>query len=373
MSAEVFRQTVALLCHPECGVSLDAGDWERLVRVLRDANMLGTLYHLAADRGVMEHYPAYARRHLASMATYAARQARQVLYECREVSDILGAEGIKPIFLKGAGYTLGGSRSGRGRIYSDIDVLVSRDEIDTAHAALKRQAWYTKPMREYDERYYREWAHEIPPLRHLTRRTVLDLHHNIVPPISGRAPNMAPLLASRETTESGLLVLSAPAATLHSIVHLLMNEDFTNAFRDLTDINLLVEDCGTEAFWRSLHELAQQCGFSRELYFAVLLLADVFDRHAPEWLLSQLGEQYAAGIRARLLRRLLRSAVRPHHPLIRHFPETLCIHALYLRGHWIRMPVLTLARHLSVKGFFSIRDKLLGKHQFESKVPFPKP
>ena len=33
----------------------------------------------------------------------------------------------------------------------------------------------------YDQRYYREWMHELPPLLHVRRQTALDVHHAIAP------------------------------------------------------------------------------------------------------------------------------------------------------------------------------------------------
>jgi hypothetical protein len=63
-------------------------------------------------------------------------------------------------------------------------------------------------MDPYDERYYREWIHELPPLRFPGRFLELDLHHTILP-LTGRIqPDSAALLeASNPVEGTGFRVL----------------------------------------------------------------------------------------------------------------------------------------------------------------------
>ena len=44
--------------------------------------------------------------------------------------------------------------------------------------------WQYDEVNDYDQRYYRDWMHETPPLIHKNRSMEVDLHHNIVPPVS---------------------------------------------------------------------------------------------------------------------------------------------------------------------------------------------
>jgi len=46
---------------------------------------------------------------------------------------------------------------------------------------LMLEGWVSGHRSAYDQRYYRKWMHEIPPMTHIRRQTVLDLHHNILP------------------------------------------------------------------------------------------------------------------------------------------------------------------------------------------------
>ncbi|MEZ5488853.1 MAG: nucleotidyltransferase family protein [Gammaproteobacteria bacterium] len=366
-----FVQLTRLIREPASGTSIDDEAWVDLIHLLRASDLLGTLYYLADTEGVLENYSPYARRHLKSMRAFSDRQARQALYECTEIDVQLASEGIKPVFLKGAGYTLRGSRNGFGRIYSDIDALVHREDIYRAQAALKRDAWYSPPITDYDERYYRKWAHEIPPMKHLFRRTVIDLHHNIVPPISGRAPNISSLLEDLVTTKDGLHVLSPPAATLHSMVHLFTNEDFTNGFRDLVDLYLLMEEYGDESYWRDLLALARRTGFVSELVFAIASLELVLEYQVPEYVGRELKESAGKQARGFWTTKVFSRALRPHHPLLCGPVEHCAIQLTYLRGHWIKMPFPVLAGHLTVKAGMGLWAKLFGEQHAKQPLVVP--
>lgn len=371
MKARLFEVVISVVREPAKGIDLEDEVWEDLVHVLRESNLLGTLGHQAEAHGVLQDYPTYAQRHLQSMRVYSDRQARQVRYECRLINDRLVSEGIRPVFLKGAGYTLRGSRNGLGRIYSDIDVLVDRGSIEQAQAALRRDAWYSPPITDYDERYYRKWAHEVPPMKHLLRRTVIDLHHNIVPPISGRAPDIGSLLKGVETTGEGMWVLSAPAATLHSLVHLFSNEDLSSGFRDLVDLYLLLEEYGDEHFWRELLALAEETGFVQELAFGVILLEMVLGYRVVEYARTELREPLASTSGSFVVKHVFRPALRPHHPLVCGGRENLAIQLAYVRGHWIKMPLPVLAGHLAVKAGMALGKKVFGKYRAAPVLEVP--
>lgn len=358
-----FESITSLIRDPAVGRDFDNDMWEDALHILRESDLLGTLCHLAEERGVLSGYSDYARRHLHSMKVYSARQAQQVSYECHLICQRLAEVGVRCVFLKGAGYTLRKSRNSFGRIYSDIDVWVAREHIDAAQAALRSDAWYSPAMTDYDQRYYRRWAHELPPMKHLTRRTMLDLHHNIVPPVGGRAPDMTHLLEDVVVTETGLLVLSAPAATLHSLVHLFSNEDWSSAFRDLVDLHLLLEEFGDDDFWHKLLDLANKTGFIQEVVYGVLLLEQIMGCSAPQGVREELGQRLTTARESLLVKHVFAPALRPHHPLVCGGREKLAILMTYIRGHWIKMPLPILVGHLSMKAGMAIGSKVLGKHR----------
>lgn len=361
---------IQLLQRPEIGTEITEKDWESIIFILRHLGMLATLYYLAQKTGTFNQYPTYAKKNLKSGMVYADRQAQQVKYEAYEIKFTLGKEVIEPIFLKGAGYTLRKSLNSYGRVYSDLDILVPKNELEDAAKILNKHGWLNKALTDHDEKYYREWAHEIPPMSHYTRNTTIDVHHNIIPPVTGRAPKIDILLKQVERTSDNYLVLTAPAAFLHSAIHLFTNEEFHNGFRDIVDLYLLAQEYQSKLFWQQLDQLAQETRFSLELFYSLAMLAHFFDIKPPSDLLSRLHNEHKSW-RSKLVIKCLKSALKPHHQQILSRKDHLLIFLLYLRGHWIKMPLPILISHLSVKAFLGIRDKLFGKHQFDKELKIP--
>ncbi|NUP85150.1 MAG: hypothetical protein HUU30_05275 [Burkholderiaceae bacterium] len=48
-------------------------------------------------------------------------------------------------------------------------------------------------------------------------------------------------------------------------------------------------------------------------------------------------------------------ALRPQHPMAAPAGTSVALFLLYLRAHWLRMPPLLLARHLSIKAWRRLR------------------
>ncbi|MBV1901253.1 MAG: nucleotidyltransferase family protein, partial [Kordiimonadaceae bacterium] len=104
-------------------------------------------------------------------------------YEMERVERAFVGTGIFPILVKGASYVAQGLDAGKGRRVSDIDILLHEDEIMQAEELLKAAGWAFDEATDntYDQNYYRTKMHELPPLRHKTRRTVIDVHFKLLP------------------------------------------------------------------------------------------------------------------------------------------------------------------------------------------------
>lgn len=80
-------------------------------------------------------------------------------YLLRLLSDL----DVPVIFLKGAAYALADLDVAKGRMATDIDILVPEDAIGDVEARLQQAGWASMKTNEYDDSYYRQWMHEIPP------------------------------------------------------------------------------------------------------------------------------------------------------------------------------------------------------------------
>ncbi|MGS2721919.1 nucleotidyltransferase family protein [Paraglaciecola aestuariivivens] len=355
------QQLAKFLVQPKEAQSLSLDEWAKLILILRESKLLASLYHSSLNYGCFEHYPQYAQKHLLSASIHAKRQNSQVHFESENLNELLTSINVQPIYLKGANYILRESRNSFGRMVSDIDILVNKDELDIVEAKLKSMLWKSDKISDYDEKYYRKWAHEIPPLYHVLRSTVLDVHHNLYLPISGRSPNVALFLTNNVVCKNGSTVLGPAETVLHSIIHLFLNEDFTNAFRDLFDLYWLIEEYGNNSFWQQLHSLAQETKFEKELYYCLALLIKVYVI-APPSIYALLVAKFENPRSRFFIEHILYNAITPKHSLLDNFYIKSARALIFLKGHWLKMPLHILIKHLAIKSYFGIVEFIFGKH-----------
>jgi hypothetical protein len=351
-SASTERLTGALR-HPASLTALALPDWERLVREARRADLLSRIACLAEAQRVLDDIPAAPRAHLQSARVLAAAQHEEVRREVRHVAAALRPLEVPIVLLKGAAYVMAGRGAALGRLFSDIDILVPKERIAEVEGALMMRGWMTTHHSAYDQRYYREWMHELPPLQHIRRQTTLDVHHAILPLTARLQPDPAKLMAASVAIEGdgGALRVLAPCdMILHGMAHLLHNEDLSHGLRDLSDFDLLLREHGTEpGFWPALIARAVELQLSRPLYYGL--------RHARRLLGTPIPEDALAATRraapATPLKRLMHAA------WSRGLASSLesktrpatagALALLYVRAHWLRMPPALLLRHVCIK------------------------
>jgi hypothetical protein len=326
-------------------------DWEWLIRQARAADLLGTLAVRLEARGRLGQVPDAPRAHLTAALYQCRAQEVAVHREVDAVRAILRPLRIPVVLLKGAAYVLAGLPPARGRMFSDIDILVPRDALPAVESALMLGGFATTHPHPYDQRYYRRWRHELPPMQHVKRLTILDVHHTIVADISGVHVDTGALFRAAVPLAAvpDLCVLAPVDMLLHSATHLFRNEDLTHGYRDLVDLDALLRHFGDEpGFWQALPGRASQLGLGRPLYYALHWTQRMFGTVVPAAVASAVAVHAPPPATRWLMEQLFERALRPE---ARHAPTLWARRALYVRGHWLKMPVPLLAWHLTVKAF----------------------
>ena len=328
--------------------------WEELIRQGRRADLLSRLAVEVKDAGLLEQVPAAPRMHLEAALVVAQAQEEAVRRETGYIHKAVAPIGVDIVLLKGAAYLIGGLPAARGRVFSDVDFLVPKHALPEVEAALMLHGWATTHHNAYDQRYYRQWMHELPPLRHIVRMTVVDVHHAILPPTARLKPDSAKLLAASRPIagEDRLRVLCPADMVLHSATHLFHNEELSQGLRDLADLDSLVRDFAREpGFWEDLPRRAAELDLARPLYYGLRYASRYLGTPVP----PRAGLRIEAGKPSRaaglLMDALYDRALRPVAAGDAGVFAPLSRHALYVRAHWLRMPPLLLARHLGVKAF----------------------
>jgi hypothetical protein len=327
-------------------------EWELLIRQARRADLLARLAALLEDADGLSEVPEAPRAHLEAGRTVWLAQEEAVRREVRYVCAALSRAGVEGILLKGAAYLFAGLPAARGRLYADVDLLVPRAALGEVESALMLQGWATTHHHPYDQRYYRRWMHELPPLQHATRLTVVDVHHAILPPTARVKPDSAKLwAASRRVPGWPALRLLAPAdMVLHSATHLFFNEEFSHGLRDLTDLDSLLRHFGQQpGFWDGLADRAAELELTRPLYYALRYATQMLATPVPPQALLAARAGGPPGMLGGLMDSLFRRVLQPDHPSTADAMTPIAQRALYVRAHWLRMPPLLLAYHLTVK------------------------
>ena len=320
---------VELLRVPDTALSLIERDWTGVICAARAERLLASLAHRLSGLVLPPRVAA-----ILSAAVEDAQAGRtQALWEAEMARRALAPLGVPVVLLKGSAYVAAGLAAGQGRLIGDLDILVPRDRLDDVECALLAAGWEWVKPDAYDDSYYRRWMHELPPLIHASRDTIIDVHHTILPLTARPTPNAQALIENRVPLANGLSVLSPADMIVHAAAHLLADGDMSGGLRNLWDIDRLVREFASDAFWPILRERAVLHQLSKRLEQALALAAAVFDTPVP-------GARAAnPAMRARLLAR--DGWGRQTRQLL---------HAgFYIRSHLLRMPLPMLARHLWIK------------------------
>jgi hypothetical protein len=326
MSALVLVQA---LRDPASVTGLDMAGWNGLIAMARAEQLIGSLAYrfdglaLPAD---VERMLLDARRH----ATFVRRQA---LWEADRARVALAGIDAPVILLKGTAYVAAGLRAGVGRHIGDLDIMVPRPALERVEKALISAGWEWVKPDPYDDAYYRQWMHELPPLIHRERDRMIDVHHTILPLTARPKPDAAAMIADSVVLENGLRVLTPNDMICHAAAHLMADGDLAGGMRNLWDIHCLIEQFGVMGLTeRALHHglwsaVARAAAHANRLYGTAI---------PDSW---HLWDSVDPLFHARILAR--DGWGRPARPLLRL--------AFYVRSHWLRMPPTMLARHLFTK------------------------
>jgi hypothetical protein len=355
---------------PDTALMFSPKQWQQLVLVLRNQQLLACYSAEFKRAGIFEQIPVQTQRHFLNADVLAENHKQQVKFEVSDLVRTLGNRERKYlIFLKGAGYTLSEGRVGQTRIYNDIDVIADKPAIDGIEKHLCLFGWLSEELTEHDEKYYRKWAHEIPPLRHGKRGTIVDIHHNIVPIISGRHIDADKFASNSVTTEDGFQILSYAGMTLHSLIHLFFNEDVKKGYRDLIDIHTLMTYHSDSDYWQSLLSLSKETGFQMELFLACRYAQKILQTDIPEFVQNEINQFCPWNIM--FLDFIYEKSLLPNHPICQPRFFTLAEFMILLRGHFQKMPLHILTYHLLCKGGVSLIQSLFGKHVFTKELDQP--
>jgi hypothetical protein len=333
---------VAALRNPASVLALDASGWTALITIARAEQLIGTL---AARLRTFNVPPAIAAA-LEDARCNAEYQRRAALWEADCARRALTEYSGRVVLMKGTAYVAAGLKAGEGRHIGDLDIMVAVTDLAQVERLLLEQGgWEWVKDNAYDDAYYRDHMHELPPMIHKERDRMIDVHHTILPLTARPTPDAVAMLADAAALENGLYVFSPSDMLIHSAAHLFADGELDGGLRNLWDIHCLVSEFveQDDDFFPALMEKAASYGLlsaaSRALRIASILygtqltqlaspLRTEFAYHRQDkWYVMRLTARDNWGRGTRKFIRLI----------------------FYIRSHWMRMPPLMLAAHLWTK------------------------
>jgi hypothetical protein len=329
-------------------------DWDFAIRQARYAGLMARIEAQLRGCDMLREVPPAPAAHLEAAKIVTDKHRIDVAREIRAIAAALAPLDVPIILLKGAAYAAADLPPAEGRLFGDIDILLPRESLDEAEQLLIKAGWNSAKADSYDQRYYREWMHELPPLQHERRQTAIDVHHTIVPPTSRFAVDGKRLCdtAIPVAAMPRIAVLAPADMVLHSAAHLFTEGEFGRGLRDLCDLDRLLRHFAAHhpQFWDELAARAMSFSLERALHYALRFAAGILGTPVPERLLA-LGAPAPAA--EAFMDALLSRALRPPHPSCADRLTPLALFLLYIRGHYLRMPLGLLMPHLFRKAFLT--------------------
>lgn len=343
-----------VLAEPGRMAGLDLGEWDRLLRQAHRAGLLSRLAVLATDLHLV--VPPQAGRWFDAARSIAERQLRAVRWEARKLDQALASLDTPVLLLKGAAYAMAALPSARGRVFGDIDILVPKPALGQVEGALRLHGWHGTHHSAYDQRYYRQWMHELPPLVHIRRQSTLDVHHNLLPETARIKTRPEQVIASAEPLP-GFQALRVPRLedlVLHSATHLFHEGEWEHGLRDLVDLDaLLRHGAGREGWWEGLWRRGEELRLTVPLALALRYAHTLLNTPVPDSLRGAAGRTLFPllwPLRDALFLRGFAMA----HGSFRPRSNSLTTFLLYVRAHALRMPPTLLLPHLTYKAWLGL-------------------
>ncbi len=335
--------------NPQSAKDLSSRDWDLLIRQARYSMLLARLYHQLTANGLLDCVPEPVIKHLASASIMARRHAQAIRWEVLQIHKALVRLGVPVVLLKGAAYVIADLPPAAGRTFVDVDIMVPKSALSDAERALNRKGWISSHHDDYDQRYYRTWMHELPPMMHRQRQTVLDVHHTILPETARLHPDPHKLIMdSVPAGELEEIYVFAPAdMVLHSATHLFSDGELEHGLRDLVDLDALIRHFGqNQEFWAKLVARAKELDLTRPLYYALRYTSRILGTPVPKEALLASEASKPNALLIVVMDQLFLRALKPDHPSCSDAFTGTARWMLYIRSHYLRMPVWLLLPHL---------------------------
>ena len=339
-------------------IDFDSYPWGTLIRQARRSNLLSRCAFFLRESALIDKIPEQPRLHFINSIKLSDANARSTKVEVKEIYKALTEAKVDIVLLKGAAYVWAGINAGKGRLFTDTDILVTKESLSDAERALSKNGWWTGSLDPYTQKFYREWMHEIPPMTHFKRQTTVDVHHTIIPPTSRLKPKPKKFWQQADAMENmaGLFVLSPFDMIIHSATHLFHEGEFDQGLRDISDLDLLIRDAVVKQDnWDDLLDRAVELDLVKPVYYALNFTQKILHTPVPDIIILK-AQSLAGmdGLSVKLMDFLYERSLITNHITFKTKGQRIAQWLLYIRSHWLKMPMHLLIPHLCRKSWLRL-------------------
>ncbi len=345
-----------VLRKPQIMGKLDTQGWNQ---VLFDAHILklrARLAHDAETLGIWPALPEKVQQILTNAKIDTASRQRKIMWEMNRVGRALYDFKEKVILVKGAAYIARNLRCAGGRDSVDLDILVAKKHLDIVENHLFLAGYGSQTLDDYDQQYYREWAHELPPLVHPSRLVEVDVHHTILQVTNKLSPKIDLMINASQELDGQFHTLCNEDMLLHSIVHQFVDGSLKSSLRNLLEQHDMIEEFGEKpGFWTNFMDRAEALKLGRPVFYCLRYCEYFLNTSIPDDVMVW-AKKYSPGrgvlklMDLMVFRTMIPFGVSDGVKRSK-WTDFLSTNGLYIRSHWLRMPPMMLFTHLSRKFF----------------------
>ncbi|WND02593.1 nucleotidyltransferase family protein [Temperatibacter marinus] len=304
-------------------------------------HLLGRIAHEQQDMLAQERsseFDQILREIIEDQRVVSSGDVRRTSFEINRLHRLLLKEEGKIILLKGSAYIMAGKKAARGRRVTDVDLLVPKPQLAALERFMLQNDWGYDSTTDnpYDQVYYRTYMHELPPLRHKTRKSVLDIHHALLPLTHRFSIKIDPMIETAVPIEGTPFFRFADVDLfIHAAVHHMLDEEGDNFGRSLVELLDLFDDldCSLDL----VIARAAEVGASKAVAYALSAIYAITEDSRLESSLSFIKKHTSSLVSKAFLDQLALE------------PKGISKLFLYCRSHYLRMPLGMLAAHLFTK------------------------
>ncbi len=152
-------------------------DWDIIVKVSTAQYVFPALYCNLQSADFLQYLPIDLVEYMIHITDLNRERNQQIIKQAKEINELLLANNITPIFLKGTGNLLEGLYEDIAeRMVGDIDLLIHNQNCESAYKLLQKNGYFNKNKISKISKYHRH----LPRIIHVNKIGAVEIHKEML-------------------------------------------------------------------------------------------------------------------------------------------------------------------------------------------------